>query len=369
MSRCIVHFGMFKTGSTAIQHALFSSPQNDSFRYVHAGRANSSFSIKNAFVNDPVNLHINVLQGATNEEVLSERSRIRRDIDSALRSDASTLIISGEAILNLKIQELEEFHDFLSDRVSDVVAVGYAREARGAIESGFQQRMKLRKPWKGNLSNVLPKYERVLSKFEEVFGRDKVSIWRYSPAEFPNGDVVQDFVQRIGIKCDAVKSEKRNTTLSRDAVGLLYSYRMAEYPWIPSKEGVRADHELINCLGELKGPSLKFSNSILSPILRRYRSDLDWIEARVGADMSHLGEDDPASIEDERQIAQVSEHAKEWLRRKALEAGADAEDLADRSTPEIIEIWRQKIATGLRRRTKTKIKDALQDNKSTALAS
>jgi hypothetical protein len=77
--------------------------------------------------------------------------------------------------------------------------VAYVRDLAGYITSNFQERVK-----NGyanfDLIDSAPPYRRWFEKFDAVFGSENVRLWKFDPASFPRGCVVQDFCARLGLE-------------------------------------------------------------------------------------------------------------------------------------------------------------------------
>jgi hypothetical protein len=117
-------------------------------------------------------------------------------------------------------------------------------------------------------------------KFDEIFGRERVQLWKFDPSTFPNRCVVQDFCARLGISFPKERIVRHNESLSRQAVVALYTYGKLGEEYgsrtITGGEGMR--------LGLLIGGSgkFRFSPDVVHPILEAHRSDVKWMEARLG---------------------------------------------------------------------------------------
>ena len=341
MTRCIVHFGMFKTGSTSIQHTLFKAPAHPSFRYVHAGQANSSLILRTAFALESSRAMTSLRAQLSVEELQVESARVREALSRQLGSTADNLVLSGEGILNLAEEELEGLHEFLTDRVPKAVAVGYARPIRETIESMFQQRLKQPMPARGDFTHLMPKYSFVLPRFDRVFGAEQVQVWKFDPARFPDGDVVKDFCGRLGIDVPPGQAIRKNESLSRDAVSLLYHYRTASLCADNDSQARRADQLLITALSDLKGPKLRLGRRILEDLFARNRHHLDWIEARVGEEMTALGEERDDDVQSTADVLNTSAEGLQWLGQQALSIGLPIEHPTHAQVPEIMNALRR----------------------------
>lgn len=99
MGRCILHFGMQKTGSSSIQDTLFYGLDDPIYRYFSAGEINGSRMLYTLTAGDSL---ANFYWGrsANGESFVKQRKeyyhrKLRRAMDR-VRSDGGTLVLSGE---------------------------------------------------------------------------------------------------------------------------------------------------------------------------------------------------------------------------------------------------------------------------------
>lgn len=279
----ILHIGMQKTGSTSIQLSLKNTAPDERFTYLTLGKkAKASPGVIAGFATRPSDYHLFTKVNWPEEKMDKHRKAMRRQLHRSLKQcGGKTAILSGEDIPLMDEAGLVELRDFLSKRTTDIKVVGYIREPKGYMESSFQQRLK---NGKGalNMEGLYPRYQRLFEGFEKAFGADNVQYWLFNTADFPNRCVVQDFCRRIGMDFPADKVITANIALTLPAIRLLYAYRKfgSGYgigPWM-----IRENQLLIDQLTKLDGPKLRFDDSMVEPVLNKYREDIQWMETRIG---------------------------------------------------------------------------------------
>ncbi|NDY93097.1 hypothetical protein [Ideonella livida] len=154
-------------------------------------------------------------------------------------------------------------------------------------------------------------------------------LWPFDPAAMPEGCVVRDFCQRLGLELEASTIRRVNQGMRRDALCLLYLDRKfnrqrKEAGWR------RADA----ALQRLPGDKVVWADTVLDEKRRRYRADLDWACARLGADLSGVGPARPGGLAREPDLWSPSPSAvaalAEWTGRAPpapMAAPRPAEDL------------------------------------------
>lgn len=311
MKRCVLHIGMHKTGSSSIQASLQNFSSRD-FRYAHLLRTpNHSGAICLAFSKRP--------QIYTDEKSSRSQTKLGRRIRAKLtnqleRSNSSTLIISGEGISKLRLEELETLYTFISKYVSEVEVVCYVRSTKSYIESALQQRIK------SGLSSFdpatfYPHYRSRFEKFDLVFGREKVRFWEFKPQTLKGGCVVTDFCARLGVDLAPEKIIRKNDSLSAEALSLLYTYqKYRSESSEPININTKSYDALLQSLSQLKGKKLKLSPKIINPLLLRYKEDMDWMAERLGSTITPPEASLAAPmVESESDLLRPSRAALSWL--------------------------------------------------------
>lgn len=307
MTHCIIHIGMHKTGSTSIQESLRGFSDQKFLYPVLGNAANHSLAIYSLFGTHGSRHHLHRASGRDAAAVRAYNRAIEADLEKAIEeARGRTLLISGEDISVLPRHDLEKLRDYFRVRMDAIEIVGYVRSPAGFMASGFQQRVKGGLgEWAGP-EQIYRGYRESFGKFDEVFGRENVHLWKFDPKTFPGGCAVRDFCSRLGIDLPAQRILRLNESLSRQAVALLYIYRKFGRKFgATTLRGTESQNlgKVLSALGEDK---FRFSPDVIRPILEKYRSDIEWMEARLGQSLHEdLGEHYPGDVRDETDLIQV----------------------------------------------------------------
>lgn len=322
MSRCILHFGMHKTGSSSIQESLYRGLTDTRFHYVDLGSANASGKIATAFMERPERYHIHRKCGTSRERLSELRQYIRHVLAAELRrADGRTLIVSAEDISFLQESELRDLVRFIGGYVNDIRAVGYVRPPKGFMESAFQQRVK------GSLDHfhipsLYPQYRQSLEALEHVLAGN-VEYWCFNTSTFHTGCVVHDFCRRLGIDFDSSKVVRTNEGLSRPAVAMLYAYRKFGPGYGRGRQAVRENRQLVSHLAGLPGPRFRMHSRLVVPVLVRQREDIAWMERRLGDALAEdLAAGDAIGVRNEADLLTFSRESLHWLREQCGISGS-----------------------------------------------
>lgn len=310
---CIVHIGMHKTGSTSIQASLHKRLESKTFCYFDLGSANHSLRIFSLFSKEQRHT-IHKKRNFTKKDIddfnLDTMNFLIKNIDSC---DKPVMIISGETTYRLLKNELEEFRDFLYQYFEKITIVAYVRTPKSFIESSFQQGIKGGVD-KFNVERSYPGYRNRFEKFDLVFGRENVKFWKFNPKRFPDGSVVMDFCNRLGIEMQTEYTIRINDSLSKEALSLLYIYRKYGPGFGVGSNVISQNHKIIDALSNIGKRKIKFSPTLIKHILEQNREDLLWMEKRLGEDLNESMDAGIDDIENEEDLLTFNEETVQDLR-------------------------------------------------------
>ena len=282
MTRCILHIGMHKTGSTSIQHSLHGF-SDERFLYARLGDdPNHSLAMHSLFAPHPERHHLHKRDGTDAAAVSEYVAKVRADLDQAvLDAGSRTLIISGEDVSALPRDSLVRLRDDFQKRFDDVTIVGYVRAPTGLMTSSFQHRVSTGSLDQLELDRQYRSYKGTFGIFDEVFGRDRVNLWKFDIASFPEGCAVRDFCARLDIHLPPEKVVRLNESLPRHVVALLYTYYKSNLNGTSFMTGPERKN-LLDCLVPISNDPFRISADVIKPILEKYGTDITWMEARLG---------------------------------------------------------------------------------------
>lgn len=306
MARCILHIGMHKTGSTSIQRSLSGFSDSQFLYYEDRKGGNQTRAMFSLLaMSDEGKRGRGVRKPRESEATRAGQEVLRRLDDSIPLLEGRQLLMSAEGLWLLSADKLGELGRILAARFDAVSIGGYVRAPAPFISSFFQQRVKggSRRSGGVNVEREYPNYRRAFGKFDDVFGRENVHLWKFDPASFPGGCVVRDFNNQLGIDFPAQRIVRVNEALSRAAVGLLYTY------WKLGKDlgcwpmARLEKHQLIRQLMGLGNTKFRFSPDVIKPVLEKNRADIEWMEARLGQSLDeNLGEHQPGDVRGEADL-------------------------------------------------------------------
>jgi hypothetical protein len=247
------------------------------------------------------------------------------------------LLISGEAVVSLRPNALEALRDFLARHFDQITIVAYVRPPSQLIASSFQERVKGGTIKDFSTARLYQNYKRLLAKFDTVFGRDNVHLWKFDPKAFPEGCVVQDFCSRLAIPLPKAKIVRVNESASRETIGLLYAYhKFGEADDQPKMRG----HEAMEFGAFIGGTKFRFSPDLIRALLNANLPDIEWMEERLGESLrEELGTHNDGDVRDEADLLRFDKVAVGKL-SKAVDRKMPSE-LAPRDVAELVSVWHE----------------------------
>ncbi len=306
MSRCIIHIGMHKTGTSSIQQSL-NGLANETYVYANIdGHPNHSSALAKLFTEhqDVKIKDLNersVLNGLGSNVNFDGFGALDRMIEEA---DGRDLLLSGEGIAFFSKNALEKFRKYFSSRFDDLNIVAAVRAPAGYMASAFQEPIKRGGLNYQNFAKRYRSYKKTFKKFDEVFGRQNVQLWKFDPLSFPNGCAVQDFCCRLGIDFPVEQPIIRvNESISREAMGLLFTYRKLGEVLGAMKMTGPQNKLLVRQVMRIGTSKFRFSPDVVRPILDKNRADIEWMEVRLGQSLyENLGKSQPGDVRGEEDL-------------------------------------------------------------------
>ncbi|RJE78607.1 hypothetical protein [Paracoccus sp. JM45] len=302
MKTCYVHLGMPKTGSTAIQSALYKVSL-DKIAYADLETPNHGVQLISSFSESPEEFYIFRNNRINKEEADKIKNKNKNKLVKATNSNKS-IIFSAEAIPDhLSPEGIKEMVEFMRNRYDQVKAIMYLRPAADLSSSQFQERIK------SGLSNFKlppPNYKKRMNPAIEAFGRDNIDFIRYSRKDLIDGDIVKDFIHRIGINLQQKEGSPENTSLSAEAVGKIYVFNKLISHYLPIEQRTKLRNLLKKELVKDSGTPFILDSALIEKHLKKNSQDIKWAEEICGFSLSEHMSDRNKVISNEIDLINAS---------------------------------------------------------------
>lgn len=287
----LMHIGMHKTGTTALQHAL-AAYDDGRIRYAQLGHSNHSIPVVTSFVSEPHRYHVWKRIGATREEVAQKVAFCRERLDAELALPRRRLLIVGEEISLLPTAAVAALTSTLHGSGAEVSVLAYLRDPLGYVTSAFQQQVR-----GGQSCYTLPRpyYRQRFEKFTAIFGRAAVSFRAYAPEHTGGFSIISDYSCVAGLAPGALAECHANPSLPLDAVRLIHLFNRTTPP-IRSETGLAARSAMIAHLAACFTTRFTLDTGIVAAAVEA--EDLAWVEDTTGIPFRTVpGVTDPTKAE------------------------------------------------------------------------
>ena len=216
----VLHIGVSKTGSSAIQYALAMHREALSRRGLHYAVEGAEELVEKRLITSGNGAH---LTRRLNPRRGSSRESEALDFDRAYVSpDQAISLVSSEGLSSADPELLQRFKDeVIGGR--EVRIIAFVRDVYGHAVASWMQRIK-RHGYTGRLEAFCAKsydnkQHQALRTYEAVFGRDRISVLHYDSVQ---DGVFHAFMGALGIEAaDLAAPPKVNRSLTRAEVEVL----------------------------------------------------------------------------------------------------------------------------------------------------
>jgi len=329
MRRCIIHFGLLKTGSTSIQQALFTESNKSGFSYLHLGSPYLGRKLMTAFCRPAWRIAPD-LRRTEPADALTVREDLARSIAT---KNAGALVVSCESLSLFTESELSDFFEFLRSQGLTPEATAYIRDYDSWSESVFQQSCRYG-TWNSSLFPLgSGAYRFAVEKFDRLLGAENVRLWKYDRKDFPGGCVVRDFFQRLDFGNYGGPSPQLNEGLGFEAAKLLLAYHRSKLGEVRDVATFRANAQLAAHTRSLPGPPVRFHADTINERMLLESADLEWMETRLGQSVrgGRCNQSSGPFIRSEEDLSKFSREALDWLQEQSgfrLADGSDPQEMA-----------------------------------------
>ena len=211
--RIILHIGVYKTGTTAVQNFLTRNRSALAKRGVLYPESFTKFD-----AHHPLPWALGVGHRAKELSVRPDEV-VRAILQEADSAGADTVILSSEEFINLEAAErLPALKRLFAGHAVEILI--YLRRQDSLLLSTYGQHVRMYSiRFTGTISDFLLKHSNFLNKYNywgtlqrwaKVFGSDAMHVKLYDQARFPEGDIVGDFADTLGIGLDGCDGRKVN---------------------------------------------------------------------------------------------------------------------------------------------------------------
>ncbi|MBL4811684.1 MAG: hypothetical protein JKX69_04825 [Rhodobacteraceae bacterium] len=302
--KLILNIGMHKTGSSSIQQS-FAKYESEKAKYLQLGHPNHSATLMTMFMAHPEKYHAHRKNRRSIDAITELKAKFWRRFESFVaQADVPTILSSAEDVSIMDEGDLQSMRQKLESTFSQITIIGYARPPASFMSSAVQQRIAGGVNW--NANSLYPNYQSRFEKFDNVFGKKNVVLTKFSRDTLLNGDVVQDFAAKAGVKIRLDQIVQDNPGRSLEASSVLFAQRSLGRGYQNYNRAPVHNKRLVDVLRTLGSQPVRLHGDLVGPILAKHTDDLKWISERLGCDFTDQPSKDPQAIRSEADLHMIA---------------------------------------------------------------
>lgn len=281
MRECIIHVGWGKTGSSSIQKTLFKLKDDlDNISVLYPGKNYNHNEIYFYFQRH-FKHNKNRNKDPSNPEVyLQYKNSADLFVKEVFEKQPAKIIISHEGLHNLNREDLSEFRTWLLSFCDKVSLVCYLRPPVLQVNSLAQQKIKRGKVSYNDFQREVVKlpYRLHIENIIDVFGKDAITLRKFSRDVLTNGDVVYDFFSIVGLP-EVLLSKRRlsfNESISMEAA-------------LVASDLIEGNQGAVTSISKdtigLEGSKFSLPNEFLMKIKEKNKLDTEWLYKNFDLDI------------------------------------------------------------------------------------
>lgn len=304
--RVILHIGLGKTGSSAIQQALLRHADDlESNNGVLVPRGiddprpfagNHSVYLRSLCSERPHELRVNIAAG------LGDAKQLQR-VDAALRqqyesifssSSAKTLLLSAEGIGHFDRASTQTLARWLQGLGTKVEVIACVRHPRHALAAEIQQRLKTGAVLE-RLYQRPPfyRYSELFSRIADAFGKESLQLYDYAEVVSADGAAVGTFFEKIGLAPAELEADRAlvNTGLSHMATLLLDSLNRQRPLFVEGRRNPLRKQGDIAAFFNISGEPFRPPAAVYSLLNEMIGPELTWLQENYDLTLDAMSEE------------------------------------------------------------------------------
>lgn len=294
-----LHVGLHKTGSSSIQNTLYCNRgilKVNGFIYPSCWGVNHSIPIYSAFCDEPDKYHMNIREGLTKEKINDRNKKYLSDLlDEVLNSKCNSLILSGEDITMLTVNNLLRLNTYLKSICGNIKVIVYTRHPLSWSSSIIQEKIKGGLTYEQSLIEILSivtaNFSHHIGKLIEVFGRKNVSVFQFENSIKYEFGLVGHFLSNINFPIDQIKKieeHRNNESLSMISADIINFINKREPLIINGKLNEKRSNGDIYPLLNICGEKFDINNDDKKKIMDACKKDSEWLYHNFGINYKEL---------------------------------------------------------------------------------
>lgn len=290
-----MHIGLHKTGSTAVQHALFNGADRLEHelgilypRFIR----NHSAPLTAMFHHAPETYRINVMEGIDTPKAAARHAKSRRHaFEKAMKKTAADIVLlSGEDVSDLQIEGIVALREWLLQWTDDPRVVCMVRNPFKWAVSAAQSSIRGGRTWRqANKQLIMLAASQRLGKFMEQFGRASMFVFTLEAAKEHPAGIAGYLLEQLELGEVALpRSEdvNRNASMSLEAAYIISHLNQRRPLFTDGKMNPRRyQNDIVPLIRDIPGQPFRLSREAMEKVSASAEQDRDWLKQHFGLEL------------------------------------------------------------------------------------
>ncbi|MGK7909745.1 MAG: hypothetical protein AB4040_21265 [Synechococcus sp.] len=278
--KVFLHIGTAKTGSTSIQTFLSHNRDllyKNNYLYPSSPGKKNHLKLASFALDDSKMPHVRKLCGIkSRDDIIPFRESFTSDILNEVHSSKATNIIFSNEHCDLLLldSEVKRLHDLISQISSDTTIILYVRRQDDFLTTMYSTMIKNGKTTKFSLPRKNDRYNfyALANRYAKYFGKNNIKVRLFKSELLKNSDVVDDFLDLVGIPDINLLETVNKSNLSLDVKHLDFLRRLNQYvPRVQNGSSFKERGNLVKLLEKFStGPTVTLDRESLDLFMSNF---------------------------------------------------------------------------------------------------
>ena len=292
----LIHIGTHKTATSSIQSSIYNNREvflAKKVLYPKSLDENHSLKVSSLFKKNPHELSFHILANRNQEKCIKYNDNVKSALRGEIKkhTDINKVLISGEDISFLEINELEMLKSFFQEEYNSPTfkIILFVRNPIDFVTSFSQEIVKAGKPIIPLESDFYKDYNsKIIKKFSKVFGKENINISTFEDSIKYEGGPVKYFLDKF-IEKNILEEKyflRSNESISQISYEILNYINKICPRTINGEVNKLRINDSCYLLWALSGEKFKFSPKEQALIFQQASNDISWLKRKLGINYS-----------------------------------------------------------------------------------
>jgi len=312
MSKCLIHIGTTKTGSSVIQFSQLKAKNKNVYYPRLSGINHEMISVAFDEYKYWPNTYKRPYRNKSKEEINKHQKKIKKRFLKQIRGKRK-IIISGEHLVEMSSEGVYKLkHDLMKQGFTEFLVLLYIRDPASHYLSLMQQKIKFSTTNIISPENYFFPYSQYIKTWESIFP-ESLLVREFNRKRLVGNDILSDFTyvasDFFNQNLESFATKEKNESLTVEQIVVLQKFRKNTYPG-RNDNVTRLTRSIkfyiMNYIFELieKGTKIELKNEVIRILLSSHDNEITYLANNWGIKFSEF---EKKAIETEPYTVDVSD--------------------------------------------------------------